>query len=125
MKILLDTHIVLWWLADEVRLPSKTRKLITRPDTYAYVSSATVWEIAIKKSLGKLVCPDNLEIVLRDNQFEMLDITWAHAWQAGQLPRYHDDPFDRMLIAQALLEHLTVITHDTRFSQYEIDCSMV
>jgi PIN domain nuclease of toxin-antitoxin system len=85
------------------------------------VSSASAWEIAIKKALGRLEAPDDLLDVADANGFHGLPITLNHALSAGSLPRHHDDPFDRMLIAQAQSEHLTVVTVDRRFSSYDVD----
>lgn len=83
------------------------------------MSAATAWEISIKEAAGKLRVPDAMESHLA-REFEALPITAAHAWAAGRLPPHHDDPFDRMLIAQAMVEGLTVITHDRRFNAYDI-----
>ena len=82
------------------------------------MSAASAWEIAIKKASGKLDAPDNLEEVLRTSRLEMLPISVAHALAAGRLPRHHDDPFDRMLVAQAMLEGMTLLTHNTRLVVY-------
>lgn len=103
MKLLLDTHVLIWYLADDSKLTSAVRDLIVDPHNQVFVSAATVWEIAIKKAIGKLDSPDNLPEVLIACRFEVLPINIFHALQAGSLPRHHDDPFDRMLIAQAML----------------------
>jgi PIN domain nuclease of toxin-antitoxin system len=84
------------------------------------VSAATAWEISIKKSLGKLAAPDDLEHQVRAGGFSPLPISIAHGVAAGQLPRHHEDPFDRMLIAQALAEGLTIVTRDKRFGDYGV-----
>ena len=120
MSLLLDTHASLWWLADDAALKTEARKTIGDPPSIIYVSAASAWEISIKKALGKLDAPDDLPAALIANHFQSLPITIAHALSAGQLPRHHDDPFDRMLIAQALAEQLTVVTHDTMFRPYGI-----
>ncbi len=83
-----------------------------------FVSAVTAWEISIKQALGKLRTPKNLERVLAESHFEELPIKIAHAIVAGRLPRHHDDPFDRMLIAQAQTDRLTLVTHDARMSKY-------
>lgn len=86
----------------------------------AYVSAATVWEIGIKSALGKLEVPDNLEEALADSSFRPLPVHVSHAIAAGRLPRHHDDPFDRMLVAQASLESLTLLTADARLKDYNV-----
>lgn len=119
--LLLDTHAVLWWLTDDPALGSAARAGIADPEQQAFVSAATAWEIAIKRKLGKLQVPDDLMDTIPSRGFEWLTITPAHAWAAGGLPRHHQDPFDRMLIAQALLEDLPVATADSRFGRYGVD----
>jgi PIN domain nuclease of toxin-antitoxin system len=121
VKVLLDTHVLLWWLAAEPVLPKSARDVIADPDTVVVVSAATAWEIAIKRAKGRLEAPDDLGGALRDNAFENLPITVEHALAAGALPWHHADPFDRMLIAQAQLESLTLVTADPHFSAYSVD----
>jgi PIN domain nuclease of toxin-antitoxin system len=117
MTLLLDTNILLWWLEDSPRLPKRPRQLISRGGK-VLVSAATVWEIAIKKALGKLKAPNSLEEALAESSFLELPITARHAESAAALPRYHDDPFDRMLVAQAQLEGLKLLTSDERLRVY-------
>ena len=119
MRLLLDTHALLWWLADE-GLSSQTRDAIADPANLVAVSAASAWEIAIKKALGKLTAPDDLEQQMHAGGFVALPINLAHGIAAGQLARHHDDPFDRMLIAQALAEGLTIVTRDKRFEDYGV-----
>ncbi len=119
MRLLLDTHALLWWLADE-GMTDQARDAIADPDNLVMVSAASAWEISIKKALGKLSAPDDLEPQLHENGFAPLSISIAHGLAAGQLARHHDDPFDRMLIAQAFIEGLTIVTHDKRFSDYNV-----
>ncbi len=119
MRLLLDTRALLWWLADE-GLSSQTRDAIADPANLVAVSAASAWEIAIKKALGKLTAPDDLEQQVHAGGFVPLPINIAHGIAAGQLPRHHDDPFDRMLIAQALAEGLTIVTRDKRFEDYGV-----
>ncbi|HEY6280059.1 MAG TPA: type II toxin-antitoxin system VapC family toxin [Streptosporangiaceae bacterium] len=119
MRLLLDTHTLLWWLADE-GLSTQAREAIADPANLAAVSAASAWEISIKKALGKLAAPDDLEDQLEAGGFEPLPISIAHAVAAGRLPRHHDDPFDRMLIAQALAEGLTIVTRGKRFGDYGV-----
>lgn len=120
MNLLLDTHVLLWWLADDSSLQSAARDAIRDESNIVHVSAATAWEISIKKALGKLDAPDDLANALEVNNFRSLEITVAHATKAGALPRHHDDPFDRLHIAQAQTEQLTLVTHDAKFRAYEI-----
>lgn len=120
MSLLLDTHVLLWWLSDAPALKFEAREAIGHASTTVYVSAASAWEISIKKALGKLDSPDDLHSALVANHFQSLPITVLHATRAGQLSRHHDDPFDRMLIAQAQAEQLTLVTHDTAFQPYGI-----
>ena len=120
MNLLLDTHALLWWLSDAPALKAEARQAIGEASNIIYVSAASAWEISIKKALGKLDAPNDLHAALLANRFEPLLITIGHATSAGQLPRHHDDPFDRMLIAQAQAEQLTLVTHDTMFRRYGI-----
>ena len=119
MRLLLDTHALLWWLTESPELSRRAQAAIRR-SAAIYVSAATAWEIAIQKAHGKLQAPDDLEDALRANRFEPLSITVAHAWAAGALPRHHDDPFDRLLIAQARAESLTLVTRDPWVRRYEV-----
>jgi PIN domain nuclease of toxin-antitoxin system len=121
VKVLLDTHILLWWLAANPDLPQRAAEVIADADTYVIVSAATAWEIAIKRAAGRLDAPDDLLDALEANNFESLAITTIHALAAGKLPLHHSDPFDRMLIAQSRIEGLTLITVDRRFSDYDIE----
>ncbi|MBM3773761.1 MAG: type II toxin-antitoxin system VapC family toxin [Acidobacteria bacterium] len=117
MRLLLDTHVLLWWLAASSRLTSKARSAIAGSPA-VYVSAATAWEISIKKRLGKLDAPDDLEAALESSRFQPLPVTIPHALAAGSLALHHEDPFDRMLIAQAQAEGLTLVTRDPRMKMY-------
>lgn len=119
MRLLLDTHALLWWLADE-RLGDSARAAITEPGNQVVVSAASAWEISIKKAFRKLNAPDDLEQQMDENGFAPLQITVAHGLAAGRLPRHHEDPFDRMIIAQARAEGLTIVTRDERFKAYDV-----
>lgn len=119
MRLLLDTHALLWWLADD-GLTDQARDAIADPDNLVMVSAASAWEISIKKALGKLAVPDDLERQVDESGFVPLLISIAHGIAAGQLPRHHDDPFDRMLIAQAYAQGLTIVTRDKRFADYNV-----
>ncbi len=119
MRLLLDTHALLWWLADE-SLTAEARNAIADPANLVAVSAASAWEISIKKALGKLTAPDDLEQQVHVGGFLLLPISIGHAVAAGQLDRHHEDPFDRMLVAQALAEGLTIVTRDKRFENYGV-----
>ena len=119
-RLLLDTHVFLWWLADNRALAVAARELIGSPDNIVYVSAASVWEIAIKKSLAKLRAPDDVEAIVEAEGFEALPISLFHAEQAGALPPVHRDPFDRMLVAQAQAEGLILVSQDRRLAQYGV-----
>jgi len=121
MKLLLDTHILLWWLADDKQLNKKLRAAISSIDHLVFVSSVSAWEISIKKSLGKLEAPDDFDDILLENTFEPLLLNFEHARLAGKLPKHHNDPFDRMLIAQAMVEDFTLVTVDKHLSQYDVE----
>lgn len=119
-RLLLDTHILLWWLSGHARLSTRARKAITEAE-FVYVSAISAWELSIKAAIGKLRAPDDLEAQMNENCFVPLPITVAHAVAAGKLPRHHGDPFDRMLVAQAWLESLTLLTSDTRLTAYQTE----
>jgi PIN domain nuclease of toxin-antitoxin system len=111
----------LWWLADDPRLPPSAATAIADGDNIVRVSAASAWEIAIKKAGGRLDAPDDLLDALESNNFDPLPITAAHALAAGALPTYHADPFDRMLVAQAGIERLALVTVDSRFAAYDVE----
>ena len=121
MRLLLDTHILLWWLSDDPLLPAPARGAISSPDNEVMVSAAAIWEIAIKKAVGRLDAPDDLLEVLTASDFETLEITASHALLAGGLAPHHSDPFDRMMIAQARAENLTLVSVDEHFPQYDVE----
>jgi PIN domain nuclease of toxin-antitoxin system len=118
MRLLLDTHIFLWCTMDDPRLTQKARTLILSAQE-VYVSSASIWEASIKKSLGKLeVSIEKLVDEITQSGFLELPITSSHAAYVGQLPHLHRDPFDRILIAQAICEPLHLLTVDATLKQY-------
>jgi PIN domain nuclease of toxin-antitoxin system len=119
-RLLLDTHVFLWWRADDRRLKTAARTAIRAADL-VFVSAATAWEAGIKAALGRLRIPDTIEAGVEDSGFEKLPITFAHAETAARLPPHHPDPFDRLLVAQAQLERLTLVTHDRQLAAYGID----
>jgi PIN domain nuclease of toxin-antitoxin system len=120
LRLLLDTHALLWALAEPKRLSTTAREAITSADSVVLASSASAWEIAIKRALGKLEAPADLEAVLDQTGIETLPITVAHALAAGALPLLHSDPFDRMLVAQARIEGLTLVTRDPHLGAYDV-----
>ncbi len=120
MRLLLDTHALLWWLSSDPSLSPAAREAIARPDADVAVSAASAWEISIKTALGKLTAPGDLEAQLARHRFTPLPITVAHALLAGSLPGHHDDPFDRMLVAQARTERMTLVTRDPRIGLYGV-----
>jgi PIN domain nuclease of toxin-antitoxin system len=119
-RLLLDTHALLWWLADDLALGAVARQLIGEPRNQVLVSAASIWEISIKRSKGLLEVPDDLEALVEDEGFTKLPISLFHAQQAGALPEIHRDPFDRMLIAQAQAEGLELVTADGIIPQYGV-----
>lgn len=125
MNFLLDSHVLLWWLEDNSRIRPPARGLISDPGNRVYVSAASVWEIGIKKTLGKLTAPGSVLELSQDEGFEELPMKARHAEAAATLPPIHRDPFGRMLIAQACLEGLTLVTHDTAIQAYAVDVMAV
>jgi PIN domain nuclease of toxin-antitoxin system len=116
-NLLLDTHVLLWWLGGSNRLSRAARKTIVEGPA-VYVSAASAWEISVKVSKGKLDFSGDLEEQLRGNGFRPLAVSISHALAAGALPPHHGDPFDRLLIAQARLESLTLLTADAALKAY-------
>ncbi len=121
MRVLLDPHILLWWLADDPLLPTRAGAVMRDESTEIVVSAATVWEIEIKRAAGRLDAPDDLPAAMAASTMATLPITAAHAVRAALPPAHHADPFDRMLIAQAQTEGITLISVDDRFTAYEVD----
>ena len=120
MRLLLDTSAFLWWVGDDSRLGPEARLLIADPSNTVFVSSATAWEISIKHSHGKLPFVDT-SAAIEAYEFEPLAIGIEHGTAAGLLPPHHRDPFDRVLIAQAQQESLSVVTEDAAFGRYDVD----
>ncbi len=121
MRLLLDTHILVWAVMDPGRLRPALREAVVAPSHTVFVSAATAWEIAIKAALGRLRFPlDRFEAVLADTGFDHLPITAAHGIAAGGLPRHHADPLDRMLVAQAQVEDLVLVSDDRAFPPYGV-----
>jgi PIN domain nuclease of toxin-antitoxin system len=120
VQYLLDTHTLIWWLANDANLSLDAKNVITDPSNLIFVSAASTWEIAIKKSLGKLESPDDLLQQIKVNQFKSLPIDLEETLLVETLPAYHQDPFDRILIAQAQFFDLTIITRDRQFEFYDV-----
>lgn len=118
MRLLLDAHALLWWLADDPSLDRNARDLIADPANEVIVSAVTVWEIAIKRAIGKVSAPDGLAAVIEGSGFIEAPITAADADLAGGLEAIHRDPFDRMLVAQAARLRAVVVTRDPIFARY-------
>jgi PIN domain nuclease of toxin-antitoxin system len=121
VKLLLDSHTFLWWLAEDPKLSAAARQAVADPASIVYVSAATIWELSIKAALGKLEL-DSADLVaeVEGNDFVELPMTARHSLTAAYLPRHHEDPFDRMLIAQAQIEGLTMVTRDPVFRAYGV-----
>ncbi len=120
MNILLDTHVLIWALENNPTLSEEAANCIVDGRNMVFASAASVWEIGIKMALGKLEAPDNLLEEIRMHRFTPLPMTLEHAQLAGKLPDIHKDPFDRMLVAQAMIEKLTLATRDKLIVEYEI-----
>jgi PIN domain nuclease of toxin-antitoxin system len=120
LRLLLDTHILLWWLADEMRIPERNREVIRDGRNQVFVSAASAWEIAIKRRLGKLRAPADLKAQITSARFELLNVTIDHALAVEGLPDHHSDPFDRMLVAQARSENLTMVSEDPKVRLYDL-----
>lgn len=125
MRALLDTHTFIWWVIDDSRLSSTARNIIADSENILFLSAASAWEIVIKVRLGKLNLPEPPEIYIPSrltiNKFESLPIQMPHALQVIHLPALHQDPFDRILIAQSQVETMSIITVDTKIIQYPVD----
>lgn len=118
-SLLLDTHVLLWWRADDRRLGDEARQAIATADL-VFVSAASAWEASIKRALGKLRMKGSFAQGVDESGFDRLPITMGHAEEAASLPAHHTDPFDRMLVAQARSEHLVLVTADARMDAYDV-----
>jgi PIN domain nuclease of toxin-antitoxin system len=125
MRILIDTHILLWWMMNDSKLSARAADLIKSRETVVFLSTVSIWELRIKESLGKIKLPVTFADDLKQERFEMLSIHPEHAHSVSTLPMHHRDPFDRLLIAQAITEDLTLVTHDNAFAQYGVSCLLV
>ena len=122
MNLLLDTHALLWFMAGSEQITSLARHQIEAPSNQVFVSIVTLWEIAIKTSLGKLTLAQPIDILLPHqldlNGFHILSIEPEHTFQVARLPFHHRDPFDRLLIAQAMVDHMEIVSRDSLFDAY-------
>jgi len=121
VKLLLDTHVLLWALSDAPQLSNHHRALLNSDAAEFLVSSVSVWEISIKRALGKLIAPSDLLETVKSAGCIPLSISWAHADKAGDLPPHHADPFDRLLIAQSQLESIPLVTEDRLIAKYDLE----
>jgi PIN domain nuclease of toxin-antitoxin system len=120
MRLLLDTNAFLWWRSGSGRLPTRVSDQIGDPDNNIVVSIASLWEIAIKCGRGKLRFLEDFEDVMADEEFDLLNITYAHLRVLGELPLHHRDPFDRLLISQSFAERIPIVTADQAFAAYGV-----
>ena len=120
MKILLDTHVLVWALSSPERIKPKVQDLLVDTDNIVFVSIASLWELQIKKSLNKISLPDDFISQLQENGFELLDINYKHIAKLDELPLIHRDPFDRMLVAQTIHENLSLVTNDLEIMKYNV-----
>jgi len=118
LRLLVDTHLFLWWCGDDPRLGAGERRAIRDGANEVYLSAASVWEIVIKQGLGRLRAPEPASVAARRLDFQPLPITFEHAEATASLPPVHRDPFDRILVAQARIEGLTLVTHDPSIRSY-------
>ena len=121
MRLLLDTHVLIWWLADDRKLKKTARDIIANSRNEIFASTVVLWEIAIKASLGRIDADvDEIEAAISETGFEPLPINLQHAARIARLPGIHRDPFDRMLVAQASIEELRLVSHDRIFERYAL-----
>lgn len=124
MRVLLDTHVFLWWVEGDRALPAKARKVISDQENECLLSLASVWELAIKSNLGKLKLALSVQRYVVEhvaaNAFNVLDIDIRHLGRVEGLPQHHGDPFDRLLVAQALTEDLPIVSADPSFRKYGV-----
>lgn len=121
MKFLLDTHILLWAVHEPSKLNKDTQNLISDLNNIIFISAATLWELQIKKSIGKIRLPDNFSLLLEQGGYELLDIKVNHINKLNELPLTHKDPFDRMLIVQSICENIPLVTNDAEIMKYKLE----
>ena len=120
-RALLDTHVLLWWLAEPEKLSKEQFEIISSKNSQILVSVASIWEIRIKESLGKIEVPSDLVTLIKEEGFEFIPISPQHADYIKELPQIHKDPFDRIIIAQGKLEGLKVLSSDKVFRGYDVE----
>ena len=120
LRMLLDSHVLVWMITRERRIREPTLASILDPRNQAYISAVSIWEIEIKRATGKLRAPENIVEFVQNSGFIELPVTFHHGVTAAQLPMYHRDIFDRMLVAQAQAEGLTLVTDDPQIARYEV-----
>lgn len=120
MILLLDSHALLWWLADDSQLTAPARRSIADPANDVLVSAASVWEIEVKRAAGRLDAPEDLLAAVSSAGFDVIPLTAQDAVDAARLPRHHADPFDRMVIAQARRLDAVIVSHDHAFAAYDV-----
>jgi PIN domain nuclease of toxin-antitoxin system len=120
VRLLVDTDVLLWWRCGSPRLPARAGDQIGDPNNDIVVSIISFWEIAIKRALGKLRFLEDFEEVMAEEGFDLLSVGYSHLRHLGDLPPLHRDPFDRLLIAQALAERIPIVTHDRAFAPYGV-----
>jgi PIN domain nuclease of toxin-antitoxin system len=121
MRYLLDTHIILWWLYDDPKLSGRHRQIISEPNNHVIVSVASLWEIEIKRAVGKLIVDSGYIDAIKSDGFELLGLHPSHVVGLQSLPLFHNDPFDRMIIAQALTERMILLTVDKMVKKYDVE----
>jgi PIN domain nuclease of toxin-antitoxin system len=121
VRILLDTHVLLWWLDDRPNLGREARALVAASQSDVLVSAVSVAEIAVKSAIGKLTIPDDLAEQIEAQSFDELPLEIAHVTELRTLPLHHRDPFDRLLIAQARVEGIAILTGDEAFAKYGVE----
>jgi PIN domain nuclease of toxin-antitoxin system len=120
MTLLLDTHVILWWQRDDRRLHRRAREAIAKADV-VWVSAVSGWEVAIKAALGRLRLTEPFRVLIAADDFTELPVTLTHTTRFEQLPPHHADPFDRMLVAQALVERATLVSRDRALAPYGVN----
>lgn len=119
MRLLLDTHILLWWLRDDRKLTRETEGYISSSENEVFISAVSTWEIAIKQSIGRLtVNLQEFDLAISKSGFNILSITMPHTLAVAALPMHHSDPFDRLLVAQSIVEPMRIVTHDETVGLY-------
>jgi PIN domain nuclease of toxin-antitoxin system len=124
MRILIDTHVFIWWTSDAQKLSPRVYNLLTNPNTEALLSIVSIWEMQIKLSLGKLQLkvslPELVDDEIKRNRIELLQLDISHIYALSSLPQHHRDPFDRLLIAQSMSEGLEIVSVDENFDAYGV-----